>query len=128
MSANHFCSGGIQIHLLSWSHVFQHSKSNEPSVCIGHIVPISWILNMGSLRLLLGWIVCIIFFSHLHDYCFSFVCKLWSMFQILILIVNNLYLNSHCICSALEDFVIVLFISVVHNVSYWFFPILTPIL
>jgi hypothetical protein len=50
--------------------IFQYSRSNEPSVCIGHIVPIWWILNMGSLWLLFGWIVCI--HSTFHHLLFDF--------------------------------------------------------
>jgi hypothetical protein len=53
----HSCNRGIKIQLFSWSHIFQLSRPNEPSVCIGHIVAISWILNMGSLWFLLGWII-----------------------------------------------------------------------
>ena len=40
------------------------------------------------------------------------------MFQILIFIVNNCYFNSHLIYGALEDFFLVLFISLVND----FFP------
>ena len=51
-TTNHSCSGRHTNPSPFLITRFQYSRSNEPSVCIGHIVPISWISNMGSLGLL----------------------------------------------------------------------------